>query len=73
MVTFCASFPHENGGKAGMVSANIAPIPAFLAGRAFPCMGMPFGKRDVHVAKPLPYPPLPGEQPQGLRRESTGE
>jgi hypothetical protein len=31
--------------------------PAPLAGRAFRCIGMPFGKRVVFAAKPLPHPP----------------
>ena len=64
MVAFCASFPHENGGRAGWGCrrSEIAPIPTFLAGRTFPCMGMPFGKRGVYAAKPLPHPRCRGKE-----------
>ena len=57
--------PLQLWGKVGMggVVAGIAPIPAFLAGRAFPCMGMPFGKRGVYAAKPLPHPRRRGKEP----------
>ena len=44
-----------------IASASIRP-PSPLAGRAFRYSGMPFGKRGVHSAKPLPHPsPCLGE------------
>ena len=49
-------------GWEGGVVAGIAPIPTFLAGRAFPCMGMPCGKRGVYAAKPLPHPRRRGKE-----------
>jgi hypothetical protein len=53
-------------GRDGGVSAIIAPLPTFLAGRAFRGIGMPFGKRGKYAAKSLPHPRYRGE-------ESTGE
>lgn len=37
---------------------SIAPIPTFLAGRAFRCIGMPFSKREACFAKPPRHPPF---------------
>lgn len=31
-------------------------MPGFLAGRAFRCIGMPFGKPGMYAAKSLPHP-----------------
>ena len=53
------------GRGGGIFQSRVAPIPTFLAGRAFPCMGMPFGKRGVYAAKPLPHPRGRGKEEAG--------
>ena len=44
------------GRDGGVLMRGVARIPTFLAGRAFRCIGMPFGKRGAHSTKLLPHP-----------------
>ena len=46
----------------GESALGIAPIPAFLAGRAFRCIRMPFGKRGAYASNSLPHPRCRGKE-----------